>query len=470
MKRILLILPVLFSFSMFAGAQEVWKYKREIVFPSADTAWARPFICTMDASGNLWLITTKSIDTAVHNALFKVAPGKDTLKKVYDFRTSDLDANSGYGLSGLAAIGNSILVFARVNASPGAGYGFYFPDGDPAKKIGIGAGGYGTHMYGSGATRDSFVYSGISAWGNSIRVHNFSSDASQSAWSAWVPFNASSFSPPFEGQVPTDPGGPTLDGGLIRDLSVLPKGNYNDTNTVFYTSRNSDISKPSGGVAVWKGGTQKKTIVNPQQYRAVRVIDFFADLTWAANTPNGITVDTLGRLWACGTDSTRRWVRVYSVDLSGNPALATMEFELPGKNSPTPDAAGADIKGPADVAVFGATAYVTDLWTRKVYVFQKSTTGVTRVANAPTVFALHQNYPNPFNPSTLIGYELTHSGMVTLKVFNLLGQHVATLVNSVQEPGRHSVTFNAGPLSSGLYVYQLQTNGVTIAKKMLLTR
>lgn len=84
------------------------------------------------------------------------------------------------------------------------------------------------------------------------------------------------------------------------------------------------------------------------------------------------------------------------------------------------------------------------------------------MVSAPTVFELDQNYPNPFNPSTTIPYQLPVDGLVTLKVFDLLGREIATLVNEQQKAGYYRVTFDANRLASGVYFYRLQarsTNG-----------
>ncbi|MEK7671694.1 MAG: T9SS type A sorting domain-containing protein, partial [Bacteroidota bacterium] len=89
---------------------------------------------------------------------------------------------------------------------------------------------------------------------------------------------------------------------------------------------------------------------------------------------------------------------------------------------------------------------------------------------APISFALHQNYPNPFNPSTTISYDLPRESVVTLKVFNLLGEEVRTLVNQRKEAGRHLVNFDAEGLPSGVYLYRLQTETSTLSRKMLLLR
>ena len=88
----------------------------------------------------------------------------------------------------------------------------------------------------------------------------------------------------------------------------------------------------------------------------------------------------------------------------------------------------------------------------------------------PAVLSLEQNYPNPFNPSTTISYQLRTQSHVTLKVFDLLGKEIATLVNSVEQPGYKSVIFNANNLESGVYYYRLQAGNFTETKKFVLLR
>jgi uncharacterized repeat protein (TIGR01451 family) len=88
----------------------------------------------------------------------------------------------------------------------------------------------------------------------------------------------------------------------------------------------------------------------------------------------------------------------------------------------------------------------------------------------PDKFKLEQNYPNPFNPSTVIKFSVANREMITLKVYNLIGQEIATLVKSELEPGTYTATFDASKLSSGVYFYQLTGNSVNITKKMILTK
>jgi len=85
-------------------------------------------------------------------------------------------------------------------------------------------------------------------------------------------------------------------------------------------------------------------------------------------------------------------------------------------------------------------------------------------------FTLEQNYPNPFNPSTTIKYSLAERSAVTLKVYDVLGNEVANLVNTSQEAGQHSINFDASGLSSGLYIYTLNTGNFTSSKKMMLLK
>ncbi len=85
-------------------------------------------------------------------------------------------------------------------------------------------------------------------------------------------------------------------------------------------------------------------------------------------------------------------------------------------------------------------------------------------------FALEQNYPNPFNPSTAISYQLPAKSFVTLKVYDMLGREVATLVNGFAQAGSHSVRFDAGGLASGVYFTRLQAGRFVQVRKMLLVK
>ncbi|HTP12148.1 MAG TPA: Ig-like domain-containing protein [Bacteroidota bacterium] len=121
-------------------------------------------------------------------------------------------------------------------------------------------------------------------------------------------------------------------------------------------------------------------------------------------------------------------------------------------------AAGAKIKS--------GTIYVA-----QVQVVTGTLTGIQPIAGSiPLSFGLDQNYPNPFNPSTAISYQLSAASQVTLKVFDLLGREVATLVNGERQPGRYSVTWDASGLSSGVYLCRLQAGNLVQTRKMVLMK
>jgi hypothetical protein len=89
----------------------------------------------------------------------------------------------------------------------------------------------------------------------------------------------------------------------------------------------------------------------------------------------------------------------------------------------------------------------------------------------PTKFALAQNFPNPFNPNTTIRFDLPAPRHVTLKVFDLLGREVATLLDEQTREGEHTVRFDASRLTSGIYIYRLQAGASSVAmKKMVVVR
>ncbi|MDP2365145.1 MAG: T9SS type A sorting domain-containing protein, partial [Ignavibacteria bacterium] len=88
----------------------------------------------------------------------------------------------------------------------------------------------------------------------------------------------------------------------------------------------------------------------------------------------------------------------------------------------------------------------------------------------PESITLHQNYPNPFNPTTNILIELKEKTFVSLEVFNSIGQRVAVLLNNQLSAGSTNVSFDASSLSTGVYLYRLNANGITSGKKMMLIK
>jgi hypothetical protein len=104
------------------------------------------------------------------------------------------------------------------------------------------------------------------------------------------------------------------------------------------------------------------------------------------------------------------------------------------------------------------------------WIGDKTTTGVADNNITLDNYQLMQNYPNPFNPATQISYVLSKQGMVTVKVFDILGREVKTLVNQEQASGLHTVNFDASGLASGMYIYKIEAGSFTSSKKMLFLK
>lgn len=105
------------------------------------------------------------------------------------------------------------------------------------------------------------------------------------------------------------------------------------------------------------------------------------------------------------------------------------------------------------------------------YIFKNDTpVGIEPAQNVPGEFMLFQNYPNPFNPSTLISYELRVTSYVTINVYDISGKLIRSIVNKQQTPGKYSVNFSSGELSSGIYFYRLSAGSFSDTKTMVLIK
>jgi hypothetical protein len=137
--------------------------------------------------------------------------------------------------------------------------------------------------------------------------------------------------------------------------------------------------------------------------------------------------------------------------------------------SGTPDRCGisiqiTDASGSGTAVTLGSEMYIDDLLL--------SMDVVSNVEDEiqPLTFQLKQNYPNPFNPSTKINYQISQNDFVSLKVYNILGNEVTTLVNENKPAGSYEVNFDASLLSSGTYFYKLQAGSFVETKKMILLK
>ena len=97
-------------------------------------------------------------------------------------------------------------------------------------------------------------------------------------------------------------------------------------------------------------------------------------------------------------------------------------------------------------------------------------TGVGEKNETPVAFALHQNYPNPFNPTTQIRFSVGTYGNASLRVFDMLGREIATIVNGQMQPGGYTIEFDAARLSSGVYCYRLQSSAHVAVMRMMVMK
>jgi glucuronoarabinoxylan endo-1,4-beta-xylanase len=138
--------------------------------------------------------------------------------------------------------------------------------------------------------------------------------------------------------------------------------------------------------------------------------------------------------------------------------------------------------GPNQTSYTDTTAKASGSYQYRVRAFTKYTesdfsntvtvsiSGVNDQKKIPAAFALEQNYPNPFNPSTKIRYSIPKESFVSLRVFNLLGSEVATLVNGKLSAGEHEAVFDGSSLPSGMYLYRLEAGESVSTKKFVLLK
>ncbi len=150
----------------------------------------------------------------------------------------------------------------------------------------------------------------------------------------------------------------------------------------------------------------------------------------------------------------------------GSTTLATAS--LPRKS----DSTGVDIFSDAFTLTAGQHSIVVSGASANIDYIQliSEVTGIRSLPGQPTSFKLDQNFPNPFNPTTTIRYSLLQRGLVTLSIYNVLGQKVETLVSQVQGAGNYEVKFNASKFASGVYFYRLQAGSFNMTKKMMLVK
>ncbi|MBM2840398.1 MAG: repeat protein, partial [Bacteroidetes bacterium] len=277
-----------------------------------------------------------------------------------------------------------------------------------------------------------------------------------------------------------------------NDFAVDDSGNVYITRLGWYPDPNSNQTRKFGpsGSLVWSlnRGGQKLRLDNSGNVfvntywtwndTVAFKINEAGMLEWSAvsvdwSGPIDFAVDGLGNLYLCGLKWSGSYLGesdFYAVKYNSSGALEwSARYNGPGNSSEIPYTIGVD--GSGNVFMAGMTQNenhanaITLVKYAQVQVsVEEEETGV------PLSYSLSQNYPNPFNPTTAISYQLTATSFVSLKVFDVLGREVATLVNKENKPGSYTVTFSGSNLSSGVYFYRLQAGEFVATKKLMLLR
>jgi len=181
-----------------------------------------------------------------------------------------------------------------------------------------------------------------------------------------------------------------------------------------------------------------------------------------------------------GFDTTKVYGIIDSqTDVGSWPVLNSAPAPLDSDHDGIPDswevARGLDLNDPADRNKIGTGGYtMLELYLNSIVGINPSTATAIRSIDemnpCPVSFKLEQNYPNPFNPLTTIEYRISKSGFVTLRVFDVLGREVATLVNEELHSGSYQATFDASKLASGVYLYELRVGSFLQTQKMVLAK
>ncbi len=193
-----------------------------------------------------------------------------------------------------------------------------------------------------------------------------------------------------------------------------------------------------------------------------------ADTDSGADLVNGTVRDNLGNpvngAFVFALDANQQ-VSAYGItDQNGNYTIAGL---TPGSYSISTDKYGYTSTQTSTVSLDYNSNFTSSAS------FTMTPTDVTSInSNSGTIqnYKLYQNYPNPFNPTTVIKYSVPMASRVTLKVYNILGSEVATLVNGEKAVGNYNVTFNGSNLASGIYFYQLKAGGFVQTKKLVLMK
>lgn len=251
----------------------------------------------------------------------------------------------------------------------------------------------------------------------------------------------------------------TVTGEVFENFSVTQIGTLTNGAAVTVNSSGNAVPEPvvlsTGDIATVAGGTP-----DAEQYESMLIK--YENVTVSAQSADGAS----------------NFGEIYVTDGSGDTRVELEDGNHPYNNGSTADLqdddpnffveTGNTFESISGIMYFSFGNY--KLNPRQESDFVGFATSVKENGTIPTVFNLDQNYPNPFNPTTIISYSLPEAASVSLKVFDVLGREVQTLVNDVKNAGTYTVEFNANNLPSGVYIYRIETPNYSSVKKMLLIK
>lgn len=259
-------------------------------------------------------------------------------------------------------------------------------------------------------------------------------------------------------QVATDPDFEFIESDLTRTSPSLTLSDFNPSTPYYWRVRATN----SAGSGAW----------SPQRSYTPEEIAIGISLSWSTVTVNDIRHPSLS--WTASGQSSNifnvlRYRCLYGQgDCLGQPTViysGTASAYLDGTVEVASKTETPTVRYYYQVTATTASNKVTvnsvEHWKNLIEDDQQPT---------PPQFSLHANYPNPFNPRTMIGYQLPVSGWVSLKVYNILGEEIASLVDGMQEAGSREVEWNASGVASGVYYYRMQAGKFSDTKKLLLAR
>jgi hypothetical protein len=284
--------------------------------------------------------------------------------------------------------------------------------------------------------------------------------------------------------------------GNVHVIEYQPGSGYKNTwngmvetyNAYLHTSTN-DIDKNGkpefwvGGDATYNGVAKTRLTcfeaTEDNQYQAVARIDLVGVMSFYAENIFALDVDHDGTEELCLCID-GNFIILKFVGTPGHHAYETYyikKTEMPDSGFTYLGGSMFDLLNNGTSAIFinmaedtgrpGDLGYIR--YFTRVYLSQKPM-GIEQEQKQPNTYKLAQNYPNPFNPSTMICYQLSQNGVVSIKVYDALGREMRTIVNEIKTRGTYSVNFNASALPSGMYFYTMKAGNFSVTKKMLLIK